>query len=109
MKQAKFIFDLKRIATLIPYSLNSPTTQRLVSEAINLQYLVISKIESHIHLLQASLNRVIPKLPTRLATHKMSHQGPPMITKTRVVILNHLLIPINQNTPVAMQVISILK
>ncbi|KAG4394001.1 hypothetical protein GLYMA_03G213350v4 [Glycine max] len=110
MKQPKFILDLKRIASLIPYSLNSPpTTQRLVCKAINLQYLIIPKIESPIHLLQAPLHRIIPKLPTRLAPHKMSHQWPPMVTKTRVIIFNHLLISINQNPPIAMQVITILK
>ncbi|PON80356.1 hypothetical protein PanWU01x14_008060 [Parasponia andersonii] len=39
----------------------------------------------------------------------MRHQRPPVITKTRMVILNHLLITINQNTPIAMEIISTLQ
>uniref|UniRef100_A0A3Q7EGS7 Uncharacterized protein n=1 Tax=Solanum lycopersicum TaxID=4081 RepID=A0A3Q7EGS7_SOLLC len=80
-----------------------------MSESIHLQDLVVTKVECTIHLLQAPLYRIISKLCTRLATHKVSNKWPPMVTKTRVVILNHLFIFIYQNSPVTVQVISILK
>ncbi|CAN4113566.1 unnamed protein product [Withania somnifera] len=80
-----------------------------MSETIQLQDLVVTKVECTIHLLQAPLYRIISKLRTRLATHKVSNKWPPMVSKTRVVILNHLFIFIYQNSPVTVQVVSIFK
>lgn len=109
MKQTKIILDVKRITGLIPDPLHPPARQRFMLKTIHLQDLIVPKVERTVHLLQASLNRIIPKFPTRLATNKVSDKRPAMVTQPWMVVLDHLLIPINQNAPVAMEVVAALK
>jgi hypothetical protein len=80
-----------------------------VCEPIHLQDLVIPKIECTVHILEASLDRVVSKFATRLAPDKVCDEWPPVIAEPWLVILKHLLVPVDQDPPVAMEVVPILK
>nr|GLL41333.1 hypothetical protein C4D60_Mb08t22710 [Ipomoea trifida] len=83
MKQPVFVPRIKGIASFVPNPLHSLTRESLMHESIHLQDLIIPEVESAIHLLQAPLDGIIPKLQARLAPHKVCNQWPPMIPKAR--------------------------
>lgn len=107
MKQPKLVFHLKWIASLVPHSLDFATSQRFVGETIDLQNLIIPKVKGSVHLLKTPFHRVIPKLPAGFATHKVSHQWPPVVTQTRVVVLYHFFVFVDKYSPVAVKIVSI--
>ena len=101
-EKLKVILEIDRTVGVIPDPADSSTAEMLVLEAIHLQDLVICKIISSFHLFDTFLGGVICSFPTWFATHKMCDEGPPVVAEARVILLDHFLILIHQNHPVAM-------
>ncbi|CAL9133369.1 unnamed protein product [Musa textilis] len=109
MQQPQFILQLQRVTGLIPDPLHPSAGERLVGEPVHLQDLIVPKVESAIHLLEAALHGIIPKLAARLAADEVGDEGPAMVAKARVVVLDHLLVAVNKDAPVTVEVVGALE
>jgi len=105
----KLVYKLQRSNSLISDPLDLGAQQTTMPEPIELKHLIISKIVSPLHATEAPLHRIISIAPTGFTPDKMCHKRPSLIPQPGVILLNHLLIPINQPCPVTVQIERILK
>lgn len=104
----KLVYWLQRRDCLISDPFNLGTQQSPVAKPIQLQHLIICKIKSPLHALEASIDCVISIAATRFAPYKMCHKGPSLIAQSWMILLYHLFIPVNQTFPKPVQVVLIL-
>jgi hypothetical protein len=97
--------QVQRVCSVVPGALHLGSLKTAVLKPITLQDLVVSKVESSLHLVQASLDCIISIAATRLATHKVGNKWPTVIAIARMVLLHHFLIQVHNAHPVAMQIV----
>ena len=76
---------------------------------IELQDLVVAKIEGPLHLQQAALDAVRRRVPARLAPHKMRHERPLLVAGAGFVGFHELFVAVHDDDPVAVEVVGILQ
>ncbi len=95
--------QIQEICKFIPCA--SPCqSQDCSADAIHLKNLVVSKVQSLLHLSQeALLHQVIAIAATRFATHTVCNKWLVVITITGLILLHHFIILIKNNHPVPKQ------
>lgn len=101
--------ELQRIRCIVPHPFHFRSSKRPVLETIDFKNLIVTKVESSLHLGQTSLYRIITSLWTWFASNKVSYKRPSMVSQAWVMFLHHFLVLINQDGPVTMQIVWVLQ
>ncbi|TVU47328.1 hypothetical protein EJB05_06924, partial [Eragrostis curvula] len=91
-------------ASVVPDAPHGGGVDRLVLEPVHLQYLVVSEVERTLHAAHALRGIVACILaPTGLAPDEVRHKRPTVVAEPRRPLAPHLLVPVHDLHPVAVQ------
>jgi hypothetical protein len=75
-----------------------------VLEAVEPEHLVVGEVDGTLHAPDAALHGVVRVPAAGLASDEVRDEGPAVVAEARVVLLHHLLIPVDQPRPEDVQV-----
>ena len=100
------VVRVQRPAGVVPDAPHGGAVKRLVLEAVQVQYLVVGEVERALHAAPAPRGVVARVIPAaRLAPDEVRHQRPPLAAGTRRRIAPHLLLPVHDPRPEAVQAV----